>query len=90
MLWRAALALALLTLLVGIADSASAADLSTRTRAREVGTYGYLDFWGHPYPFGYAWSLDRACTRFEPVETPHGTRTERVWVCDVQRGYANR
>ena len=40
-----------------------------------------VTFWGHPFPYGYNWSLARACTRYVPVETAHGTRLQRVWVC---------
>lgn len=40
-----------------------------------------VTFWGHPFPYGYTWSLARACTRYIPVETAHGVRSERVWVC---------
>lgn len=40
-----------------------------------------VTFWGRPFPYGYNWSLVRACTRYEPVETAKGTRLQRVWVC---------
>jgi hypothetical protein len=46
-----------------------------------------VSFWGRPFPYGYNWSLVRACTRYEPVETAHGTRTQRVWVCRERRQY---
>lgn len=41
-------------------------------------------FWGRPFPYGYNWSLRKACTRYETVETAHGPRTERVWVCSAR------
>lgn len=46
-----------------------------------------VTFWGRPFPYYYNWSLVRACTRYETVETAKGPVTKRVWVCDVgQRG----
>lgn len=47
-----------------------------------------VTFWGHPFPYHYNWSLVRACTRYETVETPRGLITKRVWVCNVGRGGA--
>jgi len=44
-----------------------------------------LPFWGENFPLHYTWSLARACTRLVPVETPRGTRLERVWVCAARR-----
>jgi hypothetical protein len=44
-----------------------------------------VTFWGHPFPYGYNWSLVRACTRYVPVETAHGTRPQRVWVCAARK-----
>ena len=44
-----------------------------------------VTFWARPFPHGYRWSLVRACTRYVPVETAHGTRTQRVWVCATRR-----
>jgi hypothetical protein len=47
-----------------------------------------VTFWGRPFPYGYRWSLVRACTRYETVETPHGPRLHRIWVCaGPKRGY---
>lgn len=43
-----------------------------------------ISFWGKPFPYRYRWSLARACTRHEPVETSRGPVMKRVWVC-VQR-----
>jgi hypothetical protein len=40
-----------------------------------------VTFWARPFPYFYNWSLVRACTRYEPVETARGTRLQRVWVC---------
>jgi hypothetical protein len=40
-------------------------------------------FGGWPFPYGYAWSRARACTKYLPVETKDGrARWQRVWVCD--------
>jgi hypothetical protein len=44
-----------------------------------------VTFWGRPFPYGYRWSLVRACTRYVPVETAHGVRTQRVWVCATRK-----
>lgn len=49
-----------------------------------------VTFWGRPFPYGYNWSLVRACTRYEPVETADGTRMQRVWVCGDRRRYYYR
>lgn len=40
-----------------------------------------VTFWGRSFPYGYNWSLVRACTRYEPIETTRGTRMHRIWVC---------
>jgi hypothetical protein len=40
-----------------------------------------VTFWGDAFPYGYSWSVVRACTRYEPVETAQGTQMQRVWVC---------
>jgi hypothetical protein len=40
-----------------------------------------ISFWGEAFPYGYNWSVVRACTGYEPVETTQGTRMQRVWVC---------
>lgn len=42
-----------------------------------------VTFWGHAFPYQYNWSLVRACTRYEAVETPRGPVMKRVWVCTV-------
>lgn len=48
-----------------------------------------VTFWGRPFPYGYNWSLVRACTRYEPVESASGrTHWQRVWVCSVPRRYS--
>jgi hypothetical protein len=47
-----------------------------------------VTFGGWPFPYGYAWSRVRACTRYVPVETPRGaTLLQRVWVCDNPAHY---
>lgn len=40
-----------------------------------------VTFWGRAFPYRYTWNVNRACTRYVPVETAHGTVTRRVWVC---------
>lgn len=52
-----------------------------------VGTFYTLGFWGKPFPYGYRWSVVKACTRYEPVETARGVRMEKVWVCGARRYY---
>jgi hypothetical protein len=42
-----------------------------------------VTFWGEAFPYGYRWSLNRACTAYETVETPRGPEMRRVWVCSV-------
>jgi hypothetical protein len=50
-----------------------------------------VSFGGWPFPYGYAWSRVRACTRYLPVETGNGrTRWQRTWVCSDERPYARR
>jgi hypothetical protein len=44
-----------------------------------------VTFWGKSFPYGYRWSLARACTRHEPVETSRGPVMQRVWVCGHRR-----
>lgn len=64
----------------------SAADLSVHPYGRNgVGTFHTLGFWGEPFPYGYRWSVARACTRYEPVDTAHGVRMKKVWVCGYRR-----
>jgi hypothetical protein len=45
-----------------------------------------VTFWAKSFPYRYNWSLARACTRYETVETSRGPVTERVWVCGHRRG----
>jgi hypothetical protein len=45
-----------------------------------------VTFWGKSFPYRYRWSLARACTRYETVETSKGPVMERVWVCGQRRG----
>jgi hypothetical protein len=66
--------------------SACASSALTVTPLQTLGTSSIVQkvtFWGEPYPYGYNWSVERACTRYEQVETEHGTRMERVWVCET-------
>jgi len=49
-----------------------------------------VTFWAKPFPHRYNWSLARACTRYEPVETARGTVMQRVWVCEDRRRYSYR
>jgi hypothetical protein len=67
---------------------ALAADMGRSSRS--IGTVQHLGFWGEPFPYGYRWSLVRACSRYESEETSHGTKWHHVWVCDVKAGYAYR
>jgi ABC-type glycerol-3-phosphate transport system substrate-binding protein len=39
-----------------------------------------VTFWGHPYPYGYAYRHD-PCVRRVRVETPRGLRWKWVRVC---------
>ena len=47
-----------------------------------------ITFWGRAFPYQYNWSLVRACTRYETVETSRGPVMKRVWVCNAGRGGA--
>lgn len=43
-------------------------------------------FWGWPYPYGYTYGrwgaqYPRNCVRHVRVQTRHGWRTRRIWVC---------
>lgn len=49
---------------------------------QRLATVQRVTFWGDAFPFGYDWSIVRACTRYEQVETANGTEMKRVWVCD--------
>lgn len=44
-----------------------------------------VTFWGNSFPYGYSWSRQRACTRYETVETGRGPVTQRFWVCGQRR-----
>jgi len=44
-----------------------------------------VTFWARSFPYGYRWSLARACTRYESVETSRGPVIQRVWVCGHRR-----
>jgi hypothetical protein len=44
-----------------------------------------VTFWARSFPYRYAWSVTRACTRYVPVETSRGPVMRRVWVCS-ERG----
>jgi hypothetical protein len=69
-------------------QAASAADLGVyRYGGNGVGTFYTLGFWGEAFPYGYRWSLVRACTRYEPVDTARGVVMEKVWVCGDRRHY---
>jgi hypothetical protein len=46
-----------------------------------------VTFWGRPFPNRYNWSLARACTRYETIETPRGPRLHRIWVCAGRNRY---
>jgi hypothetical protein len=82
--------LAATVLFLAGAPAAYSADVSvTTTRvyssSRAVGTKTTLGFWGENFPYGYNWSLRRACQRRVEVETPRGVRLKTVWVCNVGR-----
>lgn len=43
-------------------------------------------FWGWPYPYGYtygSWGAQypRGCVKYVRVQTRHGWRSKRIWVC---------
>ena len=44
-----------------------------------------VTFWANSFPYGYNWSRQRACTRYETVETGRGPVTQRTWVCGQRR-----
>lgn len=79
--------------LLFLTGAANAADLSVQTGksyspSGAIGTRTTLGFWGENFPYGYRWSLVRACSRREEVETPHGLRWRTVWVCRTPRHFA--
>jgi hypothetical protein len=82
-----------LVLLAGTV-AASAADLSVGRGYSSSGAIGTrthtLGFWGENFPYGYRWSLVRACQRRVQVETPRGLRWRTVWVCQTPRRLAYR
>jgi hypothetical protein len=63
------------------AEAGVAFPVAPISTARSIGVTK-VTFWARPFPYGYAWSLARACTRHVPVETSRGLVTQRVWVCD--------
>ena len=88
------LAAAAILFLAG-SSAAYSADMSVSrskvySSSRGLGTRHELGFWGNPFPYGYRWSIVRACERHEMVETPRGPRWHRVWGCRIPRRLANR
>lgn len=44
----------------------------------------HVTFWGHPYPYGYAWHRPPPplpCIQYRWVDTLFGPRLERFYVC---------
>jgi len=76
--------------LAGPAYSADLGISKTRVSSSALGTRHHLGFWGENFPYGYRWSVVRACERREVVDTPRGPRVRRVWVCHAPRWLANR
>lgn len=81
--------LAAAVLFLAGSPAAYSADMSlTTTRVYSssagLGTKSTLGFWGEAFPYGYNWSLARACRRRVEVETPHGVRLRTVWVCNAR------
>jgi len=73
--------------------AASAAEMgvsTTNVYSRSLGSRQILGFWGNTFPYGYRWSLVRACERRELVETPRDPRWHRVWVCRAPRNLASQ
>ena len=54
---------------------------AARTYAAQYSSVQRVTFWGQAFPYGYNWSLVRACTRYVPVETSRGPVMRRAWVC---------
>jgi hypothetical protein len=83
---RTWLGLMVFTLLgISISNGALAAEIIRQGYGYHgIGAVEPLGFWGKPFPYGYQWSLARACSRYEPEEGPRGTTWRRVWVCNVR------
>ena len=58
--------------------------------AQSLSSVQHVTFWGDSFPYGYNWSVEKACTRYEPVETGRGVVMERVWVCGDRARYSRR
>lgn len=76
------LAIAAVTALCGASVSAMAFPVAPVAAMPRASQLQRTSFGGWPFPYGYAWSRTRACTRYEAVETRSGrTRWQRIWVC---------
>ena len=66
-----------------LAFSRDASAMPVSKNVASGGTAFGVTFWGEPFPYGYSWSVVRACARYLTVGGPRGPRVERVWVCNV-------
>jgi len=83
MVFKVALAAAAAMLLCGSSGSGLAFTSAPIISAQRLSGIHQISFGGWPFPYGYAWSRVRACTRYVPVESTDGkTHMQRVWVCD--------
>lgn len=87
---KVVLAIAAAAMLCGSSVSGMAFIAAPVAAAQRLSDVHSVTFWGRSFPFRYNWSLVRACTRYEPVETTRGTRMHRVWVCGDRRRYSYR
>jgi len=88
MMSKVALAAAAAMLLCGSSGSGLAFTSAPNILAQRLSGIHQVSFGGWSFPYGYAWSRVRACTRYLPVETTDGkTRMQRVWVCDESKRY---
>jgi len=84
MAWKAGVvagAFVLQAALAGNVMALPAAPYQAAPRGHAMVSRVVLPFWGENFPLHYTWSITRACSRVVPIETPRGTRLERVWVC---------
>ena len=87
MMHKVVLAITVAAMLCGSTVSGTAFTVAPLVAAPSLSDVHSVTFWGQPFPYGYNWSRERACTRHLPVETPQGhTSWQRVWVCgDLKR-----
>ena len=69
-------------IIVGLVGMSFAALLPMSAMAQPLGTVEGLPFFGHPFPYGFAYHPQRdECYAPRVIDTPEGPRVQEVYVC---------